>query len=375
MTDQPNTRWRGAPERDGAPEQDRAAGNADLAVRITGPVQDLDQAWRLAANLSLAALLPEKLRGKKSDVFAMILYGQDLGLSPMQAIQGINVVEGRPSLGAATWSALMQRHGHKVFVPCRVQVGQRVCSRPPEHGMHDPDNDQGHDYAADHDDTRCRMRVIRADGAMFEATWDLGRAVAADLVRAKKMPDGSTKYTARSARDNPLPWELHRKAMLYARAMSEVCRQAAPAVAMGFYSADEAEEIAARERAERVESQRLDIQAPGPEDGVRDADDVAAAVDEVERLISEPPTQAGMPGGGMPDQADDAAEIVTVAGVEHTVTLDYVAAEADAGTPDLYGWSCTTCEHDQPPQYPTVVAAMNAHTGYAERSAAARGSG
>lgn len=234
-----------------------------MPVNVSGRIESFDEVFRLAKNLALAGLMPSDLRGKPPDVTAIILYGQDLGLSPMQAIQGIYVVEGRPSLSAQLWLALVRRAGHRVSFPC-AQCGL-------DEDQHNPDGD--HRYEKDHTDRRCTVRITRGDtGESNPVTYTFQQAVDAGLVALK---DG--KAFARSERGKPLPWELHTRAMLLARAVSENCRFIAPEIALGFYSPDEVEEIAEREQ---VGSERIDVQPVTAADGARTpqqvADEVAA---------------------------------------------------------------------------------------------------
>jgi hypothetical protein len=81
-------------------------------VDLGKPVLDLDDAYRLSKALSMASVLPDTIRGNPNDVLALMLYGQDLGMSPMQSIQGIYVVKGKPQLSATTWIALARQRGH-----------------------------------------------------------------------------------------------------------------------------------------------------------------------------------------------------------------------------------------------------------------------
>lgn len=62
-----------------------------------------------AREFSVSQLLPKHLRDKPADVAITVLYGRELGLTPMQAIQGIHVIEGKPSLSAAMAVALVKR--------------------------------------------------------------------------------------------------------------------------------------------------------------------------------------------------------------------------------------------------------------------------
>lgn len=169
-------------------------------VALGGPIEDLDSAFRLSKNLAVASVLPNALRGKPSDVLAIILYGQDLGMSPMQAIQGIYVVKGKPQLSGTTWLALARRAGHKV----------RFLETT---------------------NTRCTIEITRADDLQHPhvETYTLDDAVTANLVRIK---DG--KPYARGQKGDPLPWEQYTRTMIRNRAISNAAKAACPEVALGF---------------------------------------------------------------------------------------------------------------------------------------------
>lgn len=165
-------------------------------VQLVGPQGDLDQAFRLAQALAHSQLVPQALRGKPSDILVIILYGQELSLPPMQAMQVIDVMKGRPSLRANLWVALARKAGHK------VRIGQ--C-----------------------DAKSATVTVIRhddPDGAIT-ATYTLDDAKTAGLL----------------TNDN---YSKNPKAMLYARAASTAIRQACPEVAMGFSDEYELDAVA-----------------------------------------------------------------------------------------------------------------------------------
>jgi hypothetical protein len=169
-------------------------------VTLGLPINDLDQAYRLSQALAMASIVPDDLRGKPGNVLAIMLYGQDLGMSPMQAIQGIYVVKGKPQLSGTTWLALARRAGHKV----------RFLEQTNE---------------------RCTIEITRADDASHPhvETYTLQDAVDANLVTVK---DG--KPVARSPKGDPLPWELHTRTMIRNRAISNAAKAACPEVALGF---------------------------------------------------------------------------------------------------------------------------------------------
>jgi hypothetical protein len=62
--------------------------------------QTLDELKTFAETFSQAELLPKHLRGKPADLAITVLYGRELGLTPMQAIQDIFVIEGKPGVSA-----------------------------------------------------------------------------------------------------------------------------------------------------------------------------------------------------------------------------------------------------------------------------------
>lgn len=171
-----------------------------VKVGIGAPMTDLDEAYRLSKNLAIASVMPDALRGKPSDVLAIVLYGNDLGLTPMQAIQGIYVVKGKPQLSSTLWTALARRQGHKVR--------------------------WGHC-----DEKSATVTIIRSDDPdhPHTETFTIEDAIQAGLVR---MVGG--KVTARSAKGDALPWESYTKQMLRNRAISNAGKLQCPEVALGF---------------------------------------------------------------------------------------------------------------------------------------------
>lgn len=193
-----------------------AVARQQTQVALGSPIGDLDQAYRLSQALAMASIVPDALRGKPGNVLAIILYGQDLGMSPMQAIQGIYVVKGKPQLSGTTWLSLARRAGHRV----------RFLKQANE---------------------RCTIEITRADDPKnpHVETYTLDDAVTANLVRIK---DG--KPYARGSKGDPLPWELHTRTMIRNRCISNAAKAACPEVALGFavegdydYIADAAQEV------------------------------------------------------------------------------------------------------------------------------------
>jgi hypothetical protein len=61
-------------------------------------VSTLEQAMICADIISKSSLCPKGMIGKPSDIVLSLQMGQELGLKPMQALQNIAVINGRPSL-------------------------------------------------------------------------------------------------------------------------------------------------------------------------------------------------------------------------------------------------------------------------------------
>lgn len=61
----------------------------------------------MAETLAKSTMIPESLRGKPADVFAVLQLGMELNLKPMQSLLQIYVVKGRPGCSAALKRALV----------------------------------------------------------------------------------------------------------------------------------------------------------------------------------------------------------------------------------------------------------------------------
>jgi hypothetical protein len=61
-------------------------------------IDTFEQAKSVAEYINKSALVPEAYRGNPANIVIAMQYGMELGLSPMQALQSVAVVNGRPSL-------------------------------------------------------------------------------------------------------------------------------------------------------------------------------------------------------------------------------------------------------------------------------------
>lgn len=70
--------------------------------------QSLDEAMRFADLLSKSSIVPKDFSGNPGNVLVAIQWGMELGLQPMQAMQNIAVINGRPSLWGDAVIALVR---------------------------------------------------------------------------------------------------------------------------------------------------------------------------------------------------------------------------------------------------------------------------
>lgn len=162
----------------------------EIAVRPA----ELDGRITYARALAASNLLPKQYRQNPENVLYAIEYGSALGLDPVQAMNSVHVIEGKPSPSSGLIGAMVRKAGHKL----RVRV------------VHEPE-------------LTAIAQVIRSDDPefTFEARWTMKRAQKAG-VAGKQV------------------WRSYPEAMLKARAITEVAREACEEALLGFsHSAEE----------------------------------------------------------------------------------------------------------------------------------------
>jgi hypothetical protein len=72
------------------------------------------EAFEIANNLAQSSLIPQAMKGKPADIVVAMAYGAELGLQPLQSLQNIAVINGRPSLwGDAVRALVLNSHDLK----------------------------------------------------------------------------------------------------------------------------------------------------------------------------------------------------------------------------------------------------------------------
>ena len=104
-----------------------------------------------AKSLAASSLLPDAYRQQPANVLLAIEYGQSLGIKPIAALNGINVIKGKPTMSADLMASVVRKAGHKLRI---IQEGMTV-----------------------------RAQLVRADDPEFtyEVVWDEARARRAQL--------------------------------------------------------------------------------------------------------------------------------------------------------------------------------------------------
>lgn len=173
----------------------------EIAVRQDATVSiiqtaaaDMDAAHRMATALVSTAFCPQHFKGKPDDATAAVLYGAEVGLSPLASLQNIYVISGRPAMYARTMSAVVMSHGHEMWTEESTAQKVVVCGRR-----------KGSEH------------VERSE-------WTYDRARKAGYTTNKK-------------------YDTDPQSMLYARASGDVARHVAPDALLGMaYSVEELQE-------------------------------------------------------------------------------------------------------------------------------------
>lgn len=137
--------------------------------------------------------------------------GAMLGLHPMAALQGIDVIEGKATISPQLMTGLLRAAGHKV----RIKSSGTVT---------------GGDY-------KVTVTLIRSDDPdePFESTWDIDRAARAGLCTYNyDATAGKWSVRARSQSGKVLPWESYPETMCKWRAIAEVGREGGDDVLKGI---------------------------------------------------------------------------------------------------------------------------------------------
>lgn len=257
----------------------------EVAVRTPDPLTPKQLAY-----IKDTDFVPKAYRGNMPAILAAVATGREYGLGDMQSLRLINVIDGRPELNAEGKLMLARRAGHSITGTVTLE-GAKVTGK---------------------------------------------RADTGDTITVEYTPEDA-KTAGLLGKDN---WKKHPKAMLWARAVTILCRQlfgdVVPAIADVYENetiaeAEEVEEIAAA-----VELAPVDVATALEDAGGADAH-------------PEPPATS--------IDALESVEITESEGDTYTgKTLDQVAAMP--GGMKWLRWCAGTVDHPQCPQAAAYLEAI-----------------
>jgi hypothetical protein len=263
--------------------------------RLVAWAEGLAAAHRIGSALCQTAFAPAHFKGKPEEAAAAIMFGDEVGLSPTQALRSIFVISGTPSLYARQMAALVLHHGHEVWTVEKSDVKVTVSGKR------------------------------RGSTHEISETWTTARAQKAGYTNNKK-------------------YATDPQAMLYARALADVCRQIAPDALAGLaYTVEEMEilEPAPTQRVSRAKAatapmpepdleptpQTGDAAAPTlPSEGVTPP--LAAASSDVLTPKQLKAIHAGMGEAGLGERVAGLQFLSEVTGREVTTSKDLTPREA-----------------------------------------------
>lgn len=241
----------------------------------------LTEAMQFSEHLASSSMVPKAYQGKPADILVCVQWGYEIGLAPMQALQNIAVINGKPSVYGDAALALVQ--------------ASPVCEGVDEH--------------------------IEDEGTP--------NPVAVCIARRKGRNPVIARFSVEDAKRAGLwgkqgPWQAYPKRMMQMRARGFALRDAFPDVLKGLITAEEAQDYPSDERQPKditpvrnpLDAIKPAIPAPPPVVETSDpvvieqvfaadqaADDAAAnaaeAAAEREAIIaeSEEPPESDGPGG------------------------------------------------------------------------------
>lgn len=98
------------------PVQQASVVQANQVMRLTEWADEARAAAAIAASLVKTSFVPKAFAGRVEEATAAILTGAEMGLSPMASLRAIYVIHGTPGMYAKTMRAVVQSHGHDIWV-------------------------------------------------------------------------------------------------------------------------------------------------------------------------------------------------------------------------------------------------------------------
>lgn len=203
--------------------------------------------YAFACSLVQTPFVPQQYQRNPGNATAAIMAARGVGIKdPMAALRAIDVIQGTPAFRANTLRGLAQAAGHEIWVEESTSQRAIVAGRR------------------------------KGDDRVQQSEWDMDRARNLQL----------------TGKDN---WKKQPKAMLLARATSELVRLIASDMLMGLYAAEELEDgsvVPEAAEAEKPKPKRATIQRKKPAQALKEQ--------------AEERAQEAVSGDGTPEVSEDA---------------------------------------------------------------------
>jgi hypothetical protein len=189
---------------------------------------NLDKMYKACTTLAKSKMIPVSIQGKPEDIFAILVMGAEIGIKPMQALNSINVIQGKPTISPQLMMAMIRGK----LPGCIIDIKQNPATET----------------------VTCKTARSKEDleaGLFYEAAWD--------MLRADKM--------GLSMKDN---YKKQAKTMLTWRAVAESCRMTFPDIIMGLYVPEEFQDLEGKPLPQEVskaeQKSMMDEDFPIPEE-------------------------------------------------------------------------------------------------------------
>jgi hypothetical protein len=86
-----------------------------IAKRTELAIEDMPITWKMIETMSQSLSVPTRYHGKPGDILTTMKMGLELGISPLEALNEIYIVNGKPSSSGKLLAALIWRAGHIII--------------------------------------------------------------------------------------------------------------------------------------------------------------------------------------------------------------------------------------------------------------------
>ncbi len=189
------------------------AATTKVPIRMGVAPQSLDEAWRMSQFMAQSEMVPKQYHNRPADVLVGIQYGMELGFAPMQALQSIAVINGRPSVWGDGFMALI--------------IASPLCR----------DHDEYYEVDGARVETVDVADLAKDTTAAVATFWRHGKT----LPVTRRFSVGQAKKAGLWGKQGP--WQTYPDRMLRWRAVSWAGRDAFPDLLRGITTAEEARDL------------------------------------------------------------------------------------------------------------------------------------